>query len=362
MKARAVLLKIHLYLGLTAAIFLVVLGLTGSVMAFENDIDHWLHPGLFYVTPGSRALPEQDLIRAAEQRLAPARVASVQVLRQANLARVMQMTGGLKAFVNPYDGSVLGSVRGGFPSDKVMGYVHQIHLRLVPDPRLAPRLAELGKTAISFAGLILCLLVPTGLILFVRTRRTSIKWGASWYRIFFDTHHVVGIYAALFLLIAAFTGIVIGFDSGERIIYEVTHSDRPSPTAPVHSAVVSGAPPITADRAVGIARAAMPGATLAGMVVPLEAKAVFTVLLRFPEDTSETVHSSVSVDQYSGKVLQSQNFLTDSLGYRVIRFNRSIHTGDIWGLPAHIVVSVSSLALVAMVVTGLVIWWKKLAI
>jgi uncharacterized iron-regulated membrane protein len=74
------------------------------------------------------------------------------------------------------------------------------------------------------------------------------------------------------------------------------------------------------------------------------------------------VHSTVSIDQFSGKVLQSRNFLTDSAGYRVIRFNRSIHTGDVWGLPSHILVSASSLALVAMVVTGLVIWWKKLAI
>jgi uncharacterized iron-regulated membrane protein len=46
----------------------------------------------------------------------------------------------------------------------------------------------------------------------------------------------------------------------------------------------------------------------------------------------------------------------------VIRFNRSIHTGDIWNLPSHIFVSLSSLLLVVMVVTGLVIWWKKLAV
>jgi uncharacterized iron-regulated membrane protein len=362
MNVRAALLKIHLYLGLTAAIFLVILGLTGSVMAFENDIGHWLHPGLFYVTPGPRALPEQVLISGAEQRFAPARVAAVQFFRQANLVRVMQMTGGLRVFVNPYDGSVLGSVRGGFPSDRIMGYIHQIHLRLVPDPRNAPRLGEIGKLAISIAGLILCLLVPTGLILFVRTRRTTIKWGASWYRIVFDTHHVVGVYAALFLLIAAFTGIMIGFDFGELAIYAVTHSNPPTRMEPVHSIVEAGRPPITADRAVGIARAAMPGTTVAGIQIPTGSKAVYTVLLRFPEDTSETVHSAVSIDQYSGGVIQAKNFLTDSLGYRVIRFNRSIHTGDIWGTPSHILVSVSSLALVVMVISGLVIWWKKLAI
>ena len=46
---RNILRKLHLYAGLVAAIFLVILGLTGTIMAFEGDIDHWLHPGVWYV-------------------------------------------------------------------------------------------------------------------------------------------------------------------------------------------------------------------------------------------------------------------------------------------------------------------------
>lgn len=53
------------------------------------------------------------------------------------------------------------------------------------------------------------------------------------------------------------------------------------------------------------------------------------------KDTSEAVHSRVVLDQYSGQALQVNNFLTDSMGYRVIRFNRSIHTGDVLGTPTH---------------------------
>jgi uncharacterized iron-regulated membrane protein len=86
------------------------------------------------------------------------------------------------------------------------------------------------------------------------------------------------------------------------------------------------------------------------------------VVLRVPEETSGSAHSSITVDQYSGAVLEVHNFLTDSKGYRWIRFNRSIHTGDIGGLAGHIVMSLSSLLLAAMVITGFVIWWKKLAV
>ena len=362
MTARGVLLKVHLWLGFAATIFLAILGLTGSVMAFENDIDHWLHPELFYVKATGRTLPEQALIRAVEQRFAPARVAAVQVLREPYLARVIQTTDRRSVFVNPYNGSVLGSVRGGFASDRILGAVHQIHLRLVPDPGSAPRIAAIGKVVVSLAGLMLCTLVPTGLILFLRTRRTTVKWNASWFRICFDMHHVIGVYASLFLLIAAFTGILIGFESGERTIYAVTRSHPPEPVSPVQSTPAPGIAPISADRAIEIAHGAIVNATLAGVFVPLDAKAAWTILLRVPEETSESVHGSVSVDQYSGRVLQVRNFLTDSPGYRVIRFNRAIHTGDIRGMPSRIVVSLSSLLLVVMVVTGVVIWWKKLAI
>ena len=54
--------------------------------------------------------------------------------------------------------------------------------------------------------------------------------------------------------------------------------------------------------------------------------------MRVPEETSGTAHSTVTVDQYTGRILAAHNFLTESRGFRWIRFNRSIHTGDRWGL------------------------------
>ena len=98
------------------------------------------------------------------------------------------------------------------------------------------------------------------------------------------------------------------------------------------------------------------------LLLPLQAAASYTVILRVPEETTGSPHSSVSVDAHSGQVLQVRDFRTDSAGFRWIRFNRSIHTGDIWGLPGHILVSLSSLLLVAMAITGCAIWWKKLAV
>ena len=362
MTLRSALLKLHLWLGLAGAIFLVILGVTGSIIAFETDIPHWLYPNLFYVSATAAALPEQELVRLAEERYAPAHVAAVQLLRHPDLARVLQMPGGVRVFVNPYNGAILGSVTGPFRCERILGYIHQIHLRLTPDPRSTPKLGSAGKTVVSCAGLILCLLVPTGLLLFWRTRRTTIKWSASWFRICFDVHHVTGLYASVFLFVAALTGVLIGFDFGERAFYSLAHSEPPAQQPKVESSPVPGLPRLSIDRAIEISRQAIPDATLAGYVLPQKQKDVLTVLLRVPEETSDFVHSSVAVDQFSGRVLQVRNFRTDSPGYMWVRFNRSIHTGDLGGTPGHILVAASSLVLVLMVVTGLVIWWRKLAI
>ena len=359
---RMVILKLHLYLGLASAVMLVILGLTGSIIAFEGDIEHWLHSDLWYVEAAVIAKPQAELIAAAELRFAPARVRTVQLFRESNLVQIMQMSDGASVYLNPYNGAILGRTKGASNSQRILGYIHQVHLRLTPDPRTAPGLAAIGKVIVSCAGLALCLLVPTGFMLWWRTRRASIRWKGSWFRICFDTHHAVGIYAGIFLFIAAFTGILIGFDFGESAIFAFTHSSRPGPRQKLFSTFVEGAAALRADEVMAIARHSIPGASVAGLMLPTDPKAIYTILMRVPEETSESVHSTVAIDQYSGQVLEVRNFMTDSLGYRVIRFNRSIHTGDIWGKASHFGASLSSLLLVVMAVTGLVIWWKKLAV
>jgi uncharacterized iron-regulated membrane protein len=68
MTARKALFTIHLYLGAAAAIFLAILGVTGSIIAFEGDMDHWLHLSQWYVTPGAGAAqPEPALIAGVER-------------------------------------------------------------------------------------------------------------------------------------------------------------------------------------------------------------------------------------------------------------------------------------------------------
>src|SRR6185312_7363695 len=82
------MLKLHLYLGLTSAIFLLILGFTGAIIGFEQEIPRWLHRDLWYVTPAAQTLPEEQLIQNVEQKFAPVHVRSIIFSRTPDLSQV----------------------------------------------------------------------------------------------------------------------------------------------------------------------------------------------------------------------------------------------------------------------------------
>src|SRR5207247_5758934 len=62
MTIRTIWLKAHLYVGLTIAVLLFIVALSGAALVFEDNIDRALHPALAYIAPGDRRLPLEDLV------------------------------------------------------------------------------------------------------------------------------------------------------------------------------------------------------------------------------------------------------------------------------------------------------------
>jgi len=351
------ILRIHLWLGLTAALFLIVLGLSGAIIAFEGDYDHWFNPGLWYVTPQAQRLSQQSLLEMVQQRFAPARVEAIQMQDgRVNLAQDYFLTPTLEVFVNPYNGAILGTRDQDPFLFKVIGTIHQLHIRLV---HIRIRNTDVGKWLVEIAGLEMLILIPTGLILWWRKKQWTINWKASWKRINWDLHSIIGIYAGTFLFLATVTGFFISF---EQPIYWITHSGRLERTQqPKSTPPGSPSPRPDLDAIAQASDEALPNATTVAVVLPGRPNSPYVFEKRVPQDASLTMHSAVYIDQYTGKVLRVEDFNKISAGYRAVRINRSMHTGDYWGLPGHIILSLSSFLLSITAITGIVIWWKKLA-
>ena len=64
---RKALFNLHLYLALIVGMFVVIVGVTGSIMAFEEGIDHALNPQLFKVEPRGERLTPSAILAAASK-------------------------------------------------------------------------------------------------------------------------------------------------------------------------------------------------------------------------------------------------------------------------------------------------------
>ena len=65
------------------------------------------------------------------------------------------------------------------------------------------------------------------------------------------------------------------------------------------------------------------------------------------------------MDQYTGQILQAEGSRTAPAGARAVIVNRAIHTGDIFGIPSKLVMSLASLMVVIQLVSGVVMWVRR---
>ena len=340
---RKAIFTLHFFGALVGAVFVIILGLTGSVMAFEDELDRLTHPHLFRVTPAGAPLPLTELSARATAAVPGARVVAfgLPTARERSVAVILA---GTTVYVNPYSGDVLGTRSG----PTLLGQIHQLHLRLLA--------GNVGRTIVSWAGVLMLVLVISGFYLWWPVKRVSIAWTGG-RRTWFDVHNAVGVFAFVFLLLLALTGVVIGFESVTTpLLYKMTGS-QPYGAGPAVSPR-PGMHMIPPDAAVAAAAAAIPGAAPVMISIP-GPRSPYRVALRYPEDLTPGGRSRVFVDPYSGAVLQAESSRTTAAGTRLVILNRAIHTGDLFGIPTKVLMSLASLAAVAQVATGLVMWSKR---
>jgi uncharacterized iron-regulated membrane protein len=351
---RKLILNLHLYGALIAGIFVVIIGVTGSIMAFEDDIDRLTHPGLFHVDPQGAPLPVTDLLKAAQKAYPGQRIGTIRLPQRPTDAAQFNVKGPRGVFINPYTGAIIGD------RDPVtfLGKIHQLHLRLL---MTAASSGKIGSNFVAGATAVLLFLVLSGIYLWWPVKRASVNWSANARRIHFDLHNTAGIYSAAFLLLLGVTGIAIRFDDDiETYLHQKAGTQKIAKNIP--SVFQNGVTPITPDQGLQIALAALPGTQALAISIPGGPKASYLISLYYPEDLTPGGRSWANVDQFSGKVVSFQDSRTVASGTRAIILNRATHTGDIYGYPTKVLVSLSSLMLVIQAITGYYMWWKKLRV
>ncbi|MEH1940519.1 MAG: PepSY-associated TM helix domain-containing protein [Nostoc sp.] len=355
LKLRQIAFHLHRYIGLSVGLLLVIVGLTGSLLVFADEIDHFLlsHQIGHVIPQGQRVSIESELytVKAAYKNQPELQAIVIrtplapdvphQVLLRSPKGEITEVN------VNPYTGEIMGS-RNGDPSFRTS--ILKLHEQLLA--------GEIGRLILGIVGLLSFFLSITGILLWPGWRKLipgfKIKLKAHPKRVNFDIHKVIGIIAAIFLGLTGFTGFCWNFEHfTQPIIYALTLT--PSLPDPV-SQPLPGRTPLQLGQILKKADAALPSGATTFIILPTTPEATFYIAKKLPHEAESSGRSRLWLDRYTGNLVQVKNTLEASLGDQIFDSFIPLHFGTFGGLPTRILYVFVGLTPLILFITSLVMY------
>jgi uncharacterized iron-regulated membrane protein len=331
-----------------AGAFLVVLGITGGILAFEPELDRLLHPHLSRIKPGGPTLPLVQIGEAASNKYGGEPVVAYLPSSSPDVPTEVILSSGVVS-VNQYTGEILGLRTRG---QTVLGFMRALHIRLAT--------GDIGRNILRWSTILMLISLASGLYLWWPRKRIRIR-GPWWSRLFWsDQHNSFGIFSLLPLLLLTATGIVISFEDEVSSLLDKMYG-----TNPVHSSQTSaqsepsqGSTELTPDQAIAIASAQLPGALPYRLQMPRYG-GFYVVSLTYSDNRIAAERNSISLDPRNGRIVAVNQSASLTPRERFMATNEAIHTGNILGIPTRIIVALASILLPLQVVSGLLIWIRR---
>lgn len=365
---RSVLHWVHLCVGGLLCVPLFVLGFTGAILVFEPEIGDWLYPPLAATAAGPAQSvldrPADDIL--AEARAAAPRGASPVVFIPATAAgRAAEVrfreapagpgSGMMRVFVDPASLTVL-ATRGDGGLLRTLARLHS---------NLLAREAG-GRQVVGWLGVAMLVLGASGLVLWwprggrwhAAFRLARRGRGAALLR---ELHRTAGFWGLAVFMVVSFSGVFLAFPQtlGEAIRTVLPGRDVRTFAGPAVTPQ-PGAPPLSLDAAIALARAAAPGAELRSVGLPQRPNQALRVSLAPPGTAGGPVPQLVVfVDPWQHRIVEQRDPKTYTAGETIVAWQRALHAGEGLGGVWRGLVFAAGLLPMFFTVTGVAMWALK---
>jgi len=350
----------HLWLGLISGIVVVILGITGCILVFEQEIKSlsspWLHAEN---STGGKILPPSVLYKAVESTFPGREIESVWYHGENKTAHFSIHEMDSVVYVNPYTAQVVAAA----PQSDIFKFVKDGHYYLWFPPKI-------GHVVTGWATLIFFLITISGLILWwprkwnqkTREQSFTVRWKAKFKRINYDLHNVLGFYSLILALLMAATALMMSFAWFNNGVNWLAGG---SPERPRIKALSDTTNIVKINLLTQLDKAWHKGVFELAEHNPQE------VILHFPEKASDPIYvctdmyrgtwRDVYLDQYTLEILPASNkrLRDEKPADWINRSNYGLHVGDYAGLYTKIPYFLASLICASLPVTGFYIWWGK---
>ncbi|MET1055560.1 MAG: PepSY-associated TM helix domain-containing protein [Pedobacter sp.] len=349
----------HLWLGIASGIVVLILGITGCILVFEQEIKQLSRPWFRAEKPAGGGMVAPSVIYRAVGRAIPEKkVSSVWYHGEGYSAHVSLDASDSVVYVNPYTAGILAvALREDF-----FDFIDDGHLYLwLPD--------KIGHQVVGWSTLVFFLLSISGLILWwpgkwnkkAQQQSFKIKWKAKFKRLNYDLHNVLGFYMLLLALLFALTGLIMSFSWINNSVFWLAGGES---QPRVKSVSDTSANP-QSDVMLQVDKAWRKG------FQQISEHNQKNIIIKFPEKASDPIYlctdmyrgtwRDVYLDQYTLKELPGSAQKLKDLEFSnwIRRSNYGLHVGEIGGLPTKILYFFGSLVCASLPVTGFYIWWGR---
>lgn len=346
--------KFHLWLGLGLGGLFVVLGLTGTVLAFYPEIDALLHREIRVAVT---AMPEWDRALATLRASYPDKQGpwrfevtgepgAIPARYYDPAERAGQAFRPMMVWLSPDGGRVL---RRDYWGEYAVTFIYDLHYRLL--------LGKVGGQVLGWGGFALLALLVSGLCAWWPrgswAKALRFKRSAHPQRRLRDWHKLAGLSALGFLVLLTATGIMLELpDESDAALGAV---GMPVDAMP-H---IHGAPAgvrISVAQVLRVADAALPDARVTWIETPPAAGGAYRLRMQVAGDPSHRFpHSFVWVDAADGQVLAIHDARRASAGSTLNNWLHPLHDGSAGGLLGRLLVVLTGFIPAVLFVTG----WRR---
>lgn len=380
------MVKIHRYLGLPTLGFLMLAGLTGSIIAFEVELESWLNPAYFRIEPGTALPPDQlvQRIETSDPRIQVYYLPLAEQPRRALIAFVEAKRDPAsgedfsldydEVFIDPVSGRITGKRLWGnccFERINLIPLLYKLHNRLMLPKPWGSRI--MGAVALAWLGMLLLgfyLSLPPKSrakhsARFDRLRRWRHSWrvkrGLPRIPALLQWHRALALWLAPAMLVVALAGMAMNLEDElfRPLLTQLSPLSEPSfrgtpPATPSAQRISFGQAVAAAQQA-----AQQQGVRKRATAITLEAdrylyRVEFGDALEFGLDPV-----AIYIDAYNAQPLGVVRPEGGSHGDVLMALRHSLHTGQLGGMAGRVLVALTGLVTFGISLLGLILWWCK---
>lgn len=369
--------QLHLWLGMASGLVIIILGITGCIYTFIDEIRPVVyHDRIFITEPAAdvKMLPLQELKMTAQKALnKEVPLMDIEIFTDRKHSMVFRYRNRNdnanlysnyfinydKVYLNPYTGAIVKVENSKW---EFFNVVVMLHCTLL--------LGHFGKQVITWATIIFIIMLLSGLILWwpsnkaASKKRFKFSWKptTSWRRRNYDLHQIAGFYIfiiALFVALSGLSMILPKLDSAIQYLVDLGRTNQ-QPSM-LHTSHMGGNPDKIQEKDGVLNEIAEHAALMNPAAVKYR---IFTPKtandpLIIKNYRAQSTHYPYLQDQYSQSTARhiATTYFSDlSAGAKVHEITYDIHVGALLGIPGKILVFLASLITASLPISGFLIW------